>query len=297
MQQQMLTRYISDNQSSVFRKEEQVASGKRMQRASDDPQAWAAAARLHQQESQLKTYETNSVRLSAQLTSLDGSLSAIGDILQSASEKAVSASGGTLNANDRTILAQQIDQLLEELVMQSNSRFDGHCQFGGVQTDQEPFTVTRNADGQIESVAYAGSTEIPVVAVGSGDVLPQRLAGGGSNGLLISESADAFATLVDMRDRLVSGENLADSSVQGELDAALENLLTGRARTGAYMEHLKLTDALRSEQQVQLASRLTETEGVDVAEAISELSAKNVAYEAVLAISAQVMKTSLLNYI
>jgi flagellar hook-associated protein 3 FlgL len=297
MQHQMMTRYISDNQSGVYAKQEQVASGKRMQQASDDPQAWAVASRLHRQDAQLSAYETNSIRLDAQLSSIDGSLSSIGDILRSASEKAVTASGGTLNPSDRTNLAEQVDQLLEELVMQANSKFDGGYQFGGTQTDQEPFVVTRNADGKIDSVGYTGTTDVPLAAVGANDALPQRLAGGGSDGVLISGSSDAFAALIDMRDRLVNGENLAESGVQGNVDAALEHLLTDRARVGAYMEHLTLTDSLRNEQQVQLARHLSAMEDVDVAEAVSELSAKNVAYEAALAISAQIMKTSLLNYI
>lgn len=297
MQHQMMSRYIADNQAAASAKQEEIASGKRMRTASEDPRAWAAADRLRQLQTQLNGYEERSVRLTSQLTSMDSSLSAIGTILQSASEKSVAASSGTLNATDRTNLAGQIDQLLEELVQQANAKFDGHYQLGGTQTAQPPFAVTRNSNGQIGAVAYAGNAEVSVAAVGENDAVPQQLAGGGSQGVLVSESTDAFAALIELRDRLNAGENPADSSVQGRIDASLENVLTSRARVGAYLEHLKLSDSIRNSRQTQLASQLSATEGVDIASAVSELAAKNVAYEAALSISAQTMKTSLLNYI
>ncbi len=112
MLSQMLSNNILENQSAVYNKEQQISSGKRIQRASDDPVAWAYATRLKDQQGQLAQYARNSDLLEFKLVSADHVLSSIGGLLQNASEIAVQASDGTLNAGDRTVLARQEDQLL-----------------------------------------------------------------------------------------------------------------------------------------------------------------------------------------
>jgi flagellar hook-associated protein 3 FlgL len=299
MSSQMLSNNILDNQSAVYRKEQQIASGNRIEKASDDPVAWARLSQLKDQQDGLAQYERNALSLESRLLSTDQMLDSIGSLLQNASELAVQASDGTLNQTDREVLAGQVDALLEQLVSRANSPSDGGgYQLGGVQSESEPFSVTRNADGLIDSVAYDGGNASAMVEVAAGDALPNQLVGGGaSNGVLISSSSDAFAPLIEMRDRLLAGENLAETTLQTQVDAAAEKVIVGRASVGAYLEHLSFVDEIRGSQEVSLKENISALEGIDIAQAVSELTEKQTAYQAALAMATKTVNMSLLNYI
>jgi flagellar hook-associated protein 3 FlgL len=299
MQNQMLSSSIQENQSAVYSQEQQIASGKRINRASDDPTAWAQAARLRQQQNELAGYSKNAEAVESHLESIDQALDSIGNILQGASELAVRGSDGTLGDSDRNILARQVDQLLEELVNLANSKYNGQYQFSGVQSQVEPFTVTRNAAGQIDAVSYVGGDFSTMVEIAPGDALPKQLIGGGTgeNGILISNTGDAFTALVNIREQLLAGQNLAESGLQNDVNASLERVLVSRASVGAFLEHASLVSELHSSRDLALSENISGLEDIDVAEAVTELSAKQTAYEAALAMASKTLNMSLLNYL
>jgi flagellar hook-associated protein 3 FlgL len=298
MTNQMLLKGIMDNQSAVYLKEQQISSGKSIQSASDDPTAWSRIHQLNQDLEQLDQFSDNSDLINFRLEMADQTLSSIGDVLQRASELSVEASNGTLSEGDREVLALQADALLEQLVALANSPSDDGYQFGGVLSANEPFAVTRDADDRIDSVSYVGGTFSASLEIAEGDALSGLLVGGDSDsGLFISDASDAFAPLIELRDLLLAGENLADSGVQEQIDAAFDRSLIGRASIGAHLEHLEFVDGLRAEQELLLTENLSELEDIDMAEAVTELSEKQLAYEAALAMTSQAMNVSLLNYL
>ncbi|MBN2704313.1 MAG: flagellar hook-associated protein FlgL [Pontiellaceae bacterium] len=297
MQNQMLSNNIRKDQEAVYKTTEQMASGVKFEKASDDPQAWARAAELRRTQGQFEQYDRNSALLESQLGFIDQSLNAVSDILQSASEVAVRASDSTLSTSDRSMLSEQVNQLLEELVSQANGEYNGQHLFGGVRSDVEPFSVTRTAEGQIDSVTYVGASTTSNISVAEQDVLPGQVVGGDpDNGVLMSDASDAFAVLIQMRDQLKSGESLAETDIQSQVDTAYERVIVGRAVMGAYLEHITFVSEIRLNQTVRLAEDLSRTEGVDLAQAATELSEKQTAYQAALAMASQTMRKSLLDY-
>lgn len=298
MQNQMLANNIRKDQEAVYKTTQEMASGVKFEKASDDPQAWGRATELRRTQDQLEQYDQNSALLESQLGSIDQSLNAISDILQSASEVAVRASDSTLSTSDRTMLSEQVNQLLEELVSQANSKYNGQYLFGGVRSDESPFNVTRNTDGQVESVTYEGASSTSNISIAEDDTLPGQVIGGDlNNGILMSNSSDSFAVLIEMRDHLKTGESLADTSMQSQVDTAFERVIVGRAVMGAYLEHISFVNEIRLNQTVQVAEDLSNTEGVDLAQAATELSEKQTAYQAALAMASQTMRKSLLDYL
>lgn len=291
MTHRMLTDSIMKNQAAVYRKEEQISSGKRIQRASDDPAAWARINQLRGRQAELEQYGRNAQLAESRLLAADQALDQMGELLRQASAIAVQASDGTLAGPGRAALAADVDALLEQFVAVANRPSDEGYLFGGVSSAAEPFEATRNAAGQIGSVAYTGAAASAPVEIAAGEAVPAQLAGDGV------VSGDAFAALAEMRDRLQAGENLAESGLQPRVDAAFEETLVARAAVGANLEHLSFAESLRINRQAALAEDLSATEGVDMAQAVTELSEKQTAYEAALAMASKTINTSLLNYI
>lgn len=298
MTNRMLTGYVLKNQSATYQKQEEISSGMSMQRASDDPLAWAKASQLHQRESSFSLYASNSILMEGRLTALEQGLVTAGDILQSASELSVSASDGTLSTSDKAVMAEQADQLLEHFVANANAQYNGVNLFGGTQTSESPYEITRDADGAITAISYSGSTSSATVAISDGVNVPAQLVGSDAqSGIFVSDEVDAFSALIDLRDALKAGENLAESDIQSRVDAAFERNLIGRATIGAHMEQLTFSSSLRSEQESHLEEQLADIEGIDIAKAVSEMSAKQTAYEAALSISAQSLNLNIMKYL
>ena len=297
LQNQLLTGSIARNQSDVYRLQEQISSGERMKVASDDPANWAAVSRLQQEETDLSRFDDAANMMGSRLASMDTMLNSIGDLLLNASELAVQAGQGTLNNADRAALSESVNQLLEDLVVQGNTKYAGQYMCGGIQSSTPPFEAVRDADGMITSVSYVGSEDVATVEIGENEFMDRQLVGGGANGVLISTDNNAFDSLVALRDQLNNGENAADTGAQEPIDDSFNRVLVSRATTGAQMERLDLLAAFRSEQLTQIKEQIADRRGVDVTEAISKLSTKNVAYEAVLAMTSKVLNMSLLKYI
>ena len=184
----------------------------------------------------MRQHADNAALASESLSSLEAKLHQMVGMLQRASEIAVRAGDRTLNAADRVAMAEEVDGILEDLVRIGNGRENGYFLFGGLRGDVLPYEVTRGADGRIESVTYQGNTGIRSVEVGKGVTLPVSLPGsttGAEGGLFQTASLDLFADLTQLRNQLLSGDNVADDE-RFVLDPASDTLsVSGTYETGS----------------------------------------------------------------
>lgn len=166
-----------EQQSSAAKIQQQLASGKRMLKPSDDPVAATRALDVTRAVEKLGQYERNSVqtenRLRLQESAVGGSI----DVLQRVRELAVQANNGTQNDDTRGAIAAEVEQLRDSLLQQVNMRDGtGKYLFGGYSEDKPPymsfagqaFPVLENAAGQ----------RVPGMLDGSGQLVPVTLSGG-----------------------------------------------------------------------------------------------------------------------
>lgn len=108
-------RGITDSQSRWLSYGEQMSTGKRVNRPSDDPIAASQAIVLSQSQSQnsqfalARTFATQKVSLE------DNVLAQVNSAISSVREKLVYASNGTLNDDDRLALATDIQGIRDQL--------------------------------------------------------------------------------------------------------------------------------------------------------------------------------------
>lgn len=94
----------------------QIATEKRLQRPSDDAVAYRRLQGLRQVETDDGTYGTNLKLAGSVLAQADSVLGEVGDQLQHASELALRAANGTLNAGDRKVIGLELASIAEALV-------------------------------------------------------------------------------------------------------------------------------------------------------------------------------------
>ena len=145
--------------------QEQMTSGKRVSRGSDDPTAAAQAERALASESRAKADQRG---VEASRNAMKQTESALGnavDVMQQIGELLVAAGNGSYGDSDRVSLAASISSLRDQLLTLANSDDGaGGYLFGGQGTAQAPFV-----DG-VGGVSFSGAGGQAVVQ--AGELLP-----------------------------------------------------------------------------------------------------------------------------
>jgi flagellar hook-associated protein 3 FlgL len=214
---------LFDIQHSLFhysQLQQQVSSGRRVNRPSDDPVATLRIIPLDNDLRNLHQYGDNAALARESLDSGAAALQGASDVMQRLRELAVQASNGTISDNDRRSMGDEADQLLGQLLGLANSQQGNHHLFAGTDDTHAPFTridgpggtrVQYNGNHQTMSVRVAPGLDTELNVPGD-DVFQSRHRGatlfsGGSTGALPTNAGDTgtgFQTLQVRSDGLGS---------------------------------------------------------------------------------------------
>lgn len=243
----------------------QVSTGKRIQRASDDP---VAAIRI----STLRTAQANDVAwkanldLGATLTAqADSVLKSASDLLVRARELAVAGASSTLASPDRNAIATELSALADEL---------------------DSLAATRSTIG--EPLFAAGA---PRIIRFDGDALfapvPSRAALFDSGGQSAAQHVrDAAATVA-------AGNAATIGNALTALDGAIDQMATAQAQIGLNAARLDRLAELHTERGIAQASERSALEDTDLTSAIAKLNAQTITLEAAQSAFARINRRSL----
>ncbi|MFB0552164.1 MAG: flagellar hook-associated protein FlgL [Phycisphaerae bacterium] len=147
--------------------QEQVSTGSRINRISDDP---AAAYRVLGLNTNVKSLENYIDNLSEVISILELSSTIIEDIKSNFTETQVritQITSGIYDEAARKRTAEGINDILEQTVSLANMKHMDQYLFGGTDTGSAPYTVERT-DGKITRVTYQGSFENRDIEVAPG---------------------------------------------------------------------------------------------------------------------------------
>lgn len=133
-------RNIGQRHTSLSNLQENLTSGKRVVRPSDDP---VSAAQAERAINRLARIQTEQRALETQRNAIAQAESALGDaigLMQNFRELTVSAGGGTLTPNDRATIANQLQGLREQIVEVANRKdTNGLPLLGALGSARAPF--------------------------------------------------------------------------------------------------------------------------------------------------------------
>ena len=165
-------RNVSARQTSLVNLQENLTSGKRVVRASDDPVSAAQAERALTRISRIQTEQR---ALENQRNAIAQAESTMGDaigLVQEARQLMVSAGNGTLTSNDRATIANQLQSLRDQLIAVANrTDTNGIPLLGALGSAQSPFMGPLNSTPDYLFAGQAGQT------ASDGVTLPNTLDG------------------------------------------------------------------------------------------------------------------------
>jgi flagellar hook-associated protein 3 FlgL len=254
----------------------QISVGERFTTPSEDPVAANRAALVERLQSRLDADQRSIQRATARLSLSDSAAVTAGEALVRARELALSAANDTLSAEDRQVIAREVQLLQDQLLGSANARDEsGRYLFAGSRSAVPAYAV--QPDG---SVAWQG------IDAGAGAEAAGFQRTAPPNGpILFGEGAEsAFAALATLAEALVDpdpalrADGLA-AALTG-LVASNDRLLDGRSRIGAAMARLESEADRLATARLQAAEALADARGLDLTDAIARLDALKITLEA-----------------
>jgi flagellar hook-associated protein 3 FlgL len=272
----------------VSKVQEQMTTGKVINRASDNPAEAAAAMRIRAEQAKQEQFSANSSDGLAWLNQTDGTIQSMLDQVQRARTLALQgASSASMSPAARTGLVAEINQIRESLITQANTTYLDRPLFGGLTAG----TSAYNPNGTLAQPAAAGAVNR---VIADGVALQINVNGADVFG---PDGANVFDELSKMSAALTAGDSPAILDGLGNLQTFISKFTTTLADVGARTNRIEAAQLQAEDLVLTLRSRLSDTENLDLAKGAVDLQLAEVAYQASLAAVSRAVQPSLLDFI
>lgn len=299
-----LSRGIAQQLARMQKLSEDISTGKRVRKPSDDPIAASRGLAIRALRAGVAQHKINIDDAKDWLSATERALMKAQEVFENAADAALRAGNSTLSDDERRALAQDVDGLISELVDLANTQYDGRYIFAGLKTLTRPFVLTKNAGTPSYTVTYEGADGSKQIEVEPGTTMQVNTNGGEAfmQGIAEAGGMNVFQILVALRDHLLAGDASAtfQDDIASDIAATqaaqdrIMNLVTG---IGAKVRRLDRASMKLSQDEVELEALLSNTEDADVFKAITDLQLQETVYRAALGAAAGIMQTSLLDYL
>ncbi len=173
---------MNQKQASINRLQEEISSGKKLLKPSDDPAQVAATENLDAAIIRLEQYKKNSSQVEQRLQQEESVLNNLTDSLQRLKELTIAANSGTLNSNDLKAYRFEVGQIRNQLLDYANTQTaTGEYLFSGAKNRTQPFSmlngsVVYNGDQTQNQIRISDSRQVPDAS--TGDHIFQRILNG-----------------------------------------------------------------------------------------------------------------------
>ena len=221
-----IQRGLLANFSALVRSQEQISSGKRIVRPSDDPVGASQALAFRRQIAAAERSTTAVEGAQVMLDTASSLLQDAGGLLAEARASLLQGMNGTASADDRKLLAGSIRLIRDRLLEIGNARAGNRYLFAGTATDTSPFA--QGASG----VRYLGNEEAQEVLVGIDSRLATTLPG---DEIFAAEqrSGTQFSGLTGLGSGTTADQGTGYVRVQVRHDATTASGLAGGVALGA----------------------------------------------------------------
>ncbi len=295
--------FVRQRSDELARVRQQVSSGLRVERPSDDPGAFPALSQFKAASGRLGTFAQNVGDATATLNASLSVLQDVNDVLVRARQIALEGGDSAAAADPaaREALAVEVDGLIDQALRSANGRPDGKTVFAGTALDTPPFRVAAtDANGRPLAIAYDGAPERARTVTAPGQTIDTRYSGAA---VFQRPGADVFGALLGLRDALrdtgLDGAARAAAFAQrlGSLDAARGAINDSMGEQASNLATLESISALVDEQKLYADTRVGELEGTDFAEAVVRMKEMETALQAIFATTVQIVQPGILDFI
>jgi flagellar hook-associated protein 3 FlgL len=289
--QNMMTRHSLESLQSglgrMARLQEQLSTGRVLNRPSDSPTGTTSAMRLRDTLAATRQHQRNAQDGLAWLGTIDATLTSVADQTRAARDLALQgANTGAVSLAAREALATTVEQIRGSLLAAANTTHLGRPVFGGITAGATAY----DPDGTL-ATGVAGQVERTVAEGLALRVDAEPTAVFGPEGDSVFDHLDALTTA------LRSGDDATLRTNLDKLNADLDRLAMAHAEVGTRYEQVERAAQSAADVELRLENSLSEVENADLPQVIVDLKMQETAYQAALAATGRVMQPSLLDFL
>jgi flagellar hook-associated protein 3 FlgL len=284
--------------TKLSRTQERAASGKQIERPSDDPFGASQAMALRGDLAGTRQQQRNAQDAQGWMDTAEQALSSITEAVQRARDLLTQGGSDSSDQTSRNAIADELEQLVKGIKQDANATYRGSYVFSGAMTSTAPYSVDGVDLYQGDRAGLDPSIPGIVREIGPGvpltiNVVGQEVLGDGAGA-----DTKLLATLRGAIDHLRSGDGAAlrGGDLTG-LDANLDALLEVRARNGARSNRVDSALDRLGQVEQSTVSRLSDVEDADMAQTLIDFSSQSAAYQAALRAGASIVQSSLLDFL
>ncbi|MFF2443265.1 flagellar hook-associated protein FlgL [Priestia megaterium] len=277
---------ISNSYNKLETLQNQLSTGKKITRPSDDPVVATKGMAYRSNLSEVNQYKRNLTEAQSWFDSSESGLEQVNSILQRTKELVVQGLNGTNESDDRQAIAREIEQLKLDYMQVGNTQVAGNYIFNGVNVGTAP--ISENASGMIESNINLDpfSVEVSKGIQLRVNIHPENIFGQGAFDLM-----NNVQTAFEQNDV----NSLKDLSTQ--VDTQLSRLLAERSELGARSNRLELIENRLDSQEITATKMLSNNEDAEIEKIITDLTVQESVHRAALGVGAQIIQPTLLDFL
>jgi flagellar hook-associated protein 3 FlgL len=289
-----MLRNLSASYARLGKYQDQLATGKKINRPSDDPVIAMKGMVYRTNLTEVEQFKRNFSEAYNWIENSDAALDKATQALQRIRELVVQASNDTYEVSQRAAISEEIKQLTEHLASIANTKVGDKYIFNGTDTlkqpvdlSQTPPVVSKNTD-EIK-IELSKGIYIPV------NVNPTKVFNydntAKGNGLF----SDLEFLNNDLNDATKSGKDI--SQYLSYIDQHINNLLSARAELGARLNRVELMEERVDQQEVIAHRILSDNEDADIERVITDLKTQESVHRAALGVGARIIQPTLLDFL
>ncbi|GAA3412802.1 flagellar hook-associated protein FlgL [Paenibacillus hodogayensis] len=289
MMNTQLLRNLNNNAMQMDKLQNQLSTGRRINKPSDDPVGISFAMRYRSDLSANDQYQSNTDAGLSWLSYADTMMDQAGSVVQRLRELAVTAANGTNPQQSLDIMKQEVNQLYEQMVDIGNSQFNGKYVFNGQMTDTKPYTL----DGAKDE---ATDDALILFEIGAGVRIPVNVTGNHVFGKPEDED-NMFSVFGEFSEVLTEGDFSKISDMIGKIESRMTKMLDVRSDIGAKTNRIELAEARLKDISLNVSELQSKTEDADMAIVITNLKMNENVYQASLSTGSKLIQPSLLDFL
>jgi flagellar hook-associated protein 3 FlgL len=275
-------KYNLGNINEELNKANEIAStGKRINNLSDDPVGLTQSLSIQSSLANIEQMQRNIEYGNSWLSASESALTNVSNILTDSKSLCVQMANGTAGADERSTAAENVQNNLDEIISLANTNVTGNYIFSGTKTDTESFDQdgTYNGDNNAFTIKISKTASVEI----------------GSDGQAVFGTV--FNTLADLKTALLSNDVGGIQDAMGKLDTNMNDISNKISDIGSKMDRMDIRKNIFQDLNLSDTDHLSSIEDADMAEAIMNVSAAQLTYQAALSSSSKVMSLSLVDYL
>ncbi|HEN3567614.1 TPA: flagellar hook-associated protein FlgL [Yersinia enterocolitica] len=278
---------------------EQLTSGKRINKISDDPVASMQLVQLENSKSDVSQYKTNVVRLSGNYKVQESSLKSLDDQLLMVRDKMLAAKNSNHSATESAIFGREINLLLDGIMSDLNTKnSEGNYLFSGTKSNTKPVEY----DQTTQTYTFNGNNERRDTVVGNGITLQENT----DLSSALSTSANDLEILTNLKklaNKMIDS-SIAPARYNQEISDNLAAIETAMPKIGgmvtelgAKQNRLNHLSNLHDDVEIVNANLENDLAGIDIFQVNAAMQSNFLATKIAHSMQAKISQLSLFNYI